>query len=582
MAVFNYGSNMSSTTTIVNGTAYTQNIINLGGNSTCTSGPEYCQDGYSIYVPCLKNITRGQKVCFELYLADKSKQDTLDLNDLCGLTLSLTGPFGCPYDDYTWPDDIESLQGEELSELKCESFDGNIYRLDLGFIELNDNRLNEVDMSEVNKSPDGLNVCVKGVYGDFCVGQTPYLTANDSPTHIFVGWTTSERISELCDNFKVDDVIITNEHEWKWEEPIHEDISIYAIYRKRKTYEVRVSFDNRHSYFMVDYDGKVTMLSDKARDKVTVLEGYEFNVTCEPIITKDRNNNVEKTYIFKRWSDGYSLQSRKYLATDSLFTNGELRLYAICDDERIDEDKSYNISNTLESPKNIFCTCLPDENVFDEKMMVEYVPSENVIDFSGVYQVYDPFNEKNHTYISLDKDGFISFDSGEESGVSVKIVLKIDTNNINFETIGTQLWFPNTMGEGKSDMLKPQPLYPYKEPKPVGSVSVKNSEHVETIDIYTKDDTELEFEFNDCEDGVFEITTTLESLLIDSLCVYEKIITDKGKIRLCIPPEDTLKFYRGVLNMSGAICVDGEWSGLDSVQVGVVNKLNPIQVKIEE
>lgn len=83
MAVFNYGSNVSSsTTTIVNGTAYTQNIINLGDNSSCSSGPNMCQDGYSLYVPCIKNITRGQQVCFDLYIADNSTQDTLDLNDM--------------------------------------------------------------------------------------------------------------------------------------------------------------------------------------------------------------------------------------------------------------------------------------------------------------------------------------------------------------------------------------------------------------------------------------------------------------------------------------------------------------------
>ena len=50
MAIFNYGNNilpnygynngnMSSTTNMVNGVVYTQNVINLGGGNSCSGGP---------------------------------------------------------------------------------------------------------------------------------------------------------------------------------------------------------------------------------------------------------------------------------------------------------------------------------------------------------------------------------------------------------------------------------------------------------------------------------------------------------------------------------------------------------------
>ena len=43
-----------------------------------------------------------------------------------------------------------------------------------------------------------------------------------------------------------------------------------------------------------------------------------------------------------------------------------------------------------------------------------------------------------------------------------------------------------------------------------------------------------------------------------------------------------MKFYRGVLNMSGAICVDDNWYGLDTVQIDNVNNIKPIEININQ
>lgn len=569
-----YNSGITSNTTIVNGVAYTQNVINLGGTNACSAGPEYCQDGYSLYVPCLKNITRGQNVCFQVYIADKENQDTLDLDRLCGLTLDLSGPYGCPYGSYTWPDDIKSLQGLELSELKCNSFDGNIYRLDLGFLELDGKKLNEIDIDDVNKSNDGFNVNVQGVYGDFYKGETPYLIANDSPTHIFVGWTTDERFDELCENFTIDDVIVSREHEWKWEEPIDRNMSIYAIYRKRKKYRVMVSFDNRHSYFMVTYNGKTTMLSDKQRDYVEVLEGYHFIATCVPIVSKDKDGNITHTYTFYKWNDGYPYQKREYLVEDKLFKNDVLRLYAICGEDKITNDKNSNFINDITPTEDIFETNLPDEHK-SGYMSLPFSPNEIIYDFDGVKQIYDPENKNNiYSYISLSEDGFITFDFGDISG-DLTIKIDIDTSNLNLESTKNK-----PLGHTLLNMLKRKPHLD-RHPEKRGELTIKNNTDEETVKINTNDDNELVFTFKNCTDGIFTISTNIDDLHIVKICVYQNIITNKGLVELCVPPEDTLKFYRGILNMSGAICVDGNWFGLDSVQVGVVNKLNPINITIE-
>ena len=191
------------------------------------------------------------------------------------------------------------------------------YNLDLGYIELENNEFTEIELENVNTGDFTVNV--KGVYGSFYKGETPYLEANDSPTHVFVGWTTDERINDICENFKTDDLIVSNEHIWNWETPLDRDMVIFAVYRKRKVYKVMIDFENRHSYFMVTYGEKTIMLSDKERDFIKVQEGHHFIVKCCPLISTNRNGEIIHTYNFYNWSDGNSYQTREYYADDNLF-----------------------------------------------------------------------------------------------------------------------------------------------------------------------------------------------------------------------------------------------------------------------
>lgn len=562
MAIFNYGNNilpnygynngnMSSTTNMVNGVVYTQNVINLGGGNSCSGGPVYCQDGYSLYVPCLKNITRGQNVCFQLYIADNSNQDTLDLTKMCGLTLSLSGPFGCAYGDYTWPENISTLQRNSFNKLKCEEFNGNIYNLDLGYIELENNEFTEIELENVNTGDFTVNV--KGVYGSFYKGETPYLEANDSPTHVFVGWTTDERINDICENFKTDDLIVSNEHIWNWETPLDRDMVIFAVYRKRKVYKVMIDFENRHSYFMVTYGEKTIMLSDKERDFIKVQEGHHFIVKCCPLISTNRNGEIIHTYNFYNWSDGNSYQTREYYANDNLFDDGILKLYAKCYEDK----KSFNVSNEVIPTDDNFEMNLPVLNVL-KKHVQQYVPNDNIIDFDKhkVNQIYDP-DKDDMSYISIKKNGFITFNAENEIGKNINVVLHIDTTNIDF---GENMYIP----------------------EPEDKIIISNGSQEISIGVTSPGDNQLTFEFENCEDSVFDIKTTMDELLINKICIFERNITNKGKIELCISPEDTMKFYRGVLNMSGAICVDDNWYGLDTVQIGNVNNIKPIEININQ
>lgn len=573
-------SNITSNTTIINGTVHTQNIISLDNNGSCSNSPNYCQDGYLLYVPCLKNITRGQNLCFQMYVADRSTQDTLDLNNMCGMTLETTGVFGCPYGTYTYPDDIIPLQREEIGDIRCKVFEGDTYRLDVAYLEYLPNlkNVNEYGVDKLNIDDSALNVNVVGTYGDFHKGETPYLKAEDSPTHIFLGWSTSDRMSELCDDFTLDDLIVSENNVWKWDEPLSHDMIIYAIYRKRKKYRLMVSFDNRHSYFLVKYQGKTTMLSDKDRDYVEVLEGYHFVVTCCPITTKNRKENISYTYNFYKWSDGYLYQSREYLVEDSLFKDGVCRFLTVCSNEKVSVDKSLNNINNVEITEDLFVINLPEENSLGYTELPFY-STDIVSDFKGVHQVYDPDNVSGiHSYITLSNGGYIVFDGGDDMSGKLFVKLTIDATNLGLLS-EYDLYFNDVNDNGGSEDGSGSEDSEYEIPiRKEGTVTFRNNyeEKVEIVD--SSDIFEVICEFDNCENGTFTIETSFDDLRISNICIMQKNIVDKGLISLCIPSEDTLKFIPGVLNINGAICVDDSWYGIDSTQLGTVNKLKKIEI----
>ena len=92
------------------------NVYNVGAGS-CDAGTKYCTNEYALYFPCLKDVTRGQNVCFDFYIADGSTQDVVDLRTVDAITLNLNGQFNCSYGSFSYPDNILSLQKEEYSQI---------------------------------------------------------------------------------------------------------------------------------------------------------------------------------------------------------------------------------------------------------------------------------------------------------------------------------------------------------------------------------------------------------------------------------------------------------------------------------
>lgn len=547
---YNYG-NMSSMTNVMNGIAYTQNIMNLGGGGACGNGsPTYCQEGYSFYVPCIKNITRGQNVCFQFYVADKLNQDTLDLKDLESMTVQLTGPFGCAYKSYTYPDDIKSLQEDDYREMICNEFSGRIFNFELGYLEVDFGQytITEIEEDKVNNSDYNVNVI--GRVGEFLYGEYPYLKADDSTTHIFVGWTTSERLDEVCPFFTKDDIIISDDKYFVFDEPIDRDIKIYALYKKRREYKIKVSFENRHSYFNITYNGKTTMLSDKERDYVSVLEGYHFVAECVPVESKDKEGIFNHTYNFLKWGDGEMNQVREYFVTKELFNDfGEMRLFAYCDGKHVLD--SMNFKNRLIPTEDNFEDNLPEYRTL-ESCVVDYFPSEDIVEFEGLKQIYDT---EGINCVSLERDGYFIIDAGFDEVKDVRIDIKINTDNFLFQD---------------------------EETGSYGQITVRNGDNAISADILTNEETDILFDFSKCESGLFEVSSTFSDLHIEGICVLERVIINKGLLELCVPPEDTKLFYTGVLNMNGVISVGGNVFGMESVQIGQVNKLNPINIITSE
>ena len=276
---------------------------------------------------------------------------------------------GFMYKEYLNLNDLETIAITDNEEVDLLNGSDNPR-----YIELENNEFTEIELENVNTGDFTVNV--KGVYGSFYKGETPYLEANDSPTHVFVGWTTDERINDICENFKTDDLIVSNEHIWNWETPLDRDMVIFAVYRKRKVYKVMIDFENHHSYFMVTYGEKTIMLSDKERDFIKVQEGHHFIVKCCPLISTNRNGEIIHTYNFYNWSDGNSYQTREYYADDNLFDDGILKLYAKCYEDK----KSFNVPNEVIPTDDNFEMNLPVLNVL-KKHVQQYVPNDNIIDF---------------------------------------------------------------------------------------------------------------------------------------------------------------------------------------------------------
>lgn len=527
--------NYSSQTTVVNGVAYTNNITTIGGNC---NGDNTCRDGYSLYFPCVKNITRGQNVCFQFYVGDNAEQDELDLRDLDALTLTLSGQFGCTYDTYTYPDDITSLQTEYYKEIFSDDF--NVYPSNVCDFRIKyfDDEFNTVEPN------------ISGYVGKFFYGTEITLKADDTPTHIFLGWGKAHDLSydEGCEIVAEDgdgvyygdarDYIFSEDKEYTFS--ITSDTILYAIYRPRKEYEIRVSYDNRHSHFIVYYNDKRYYLSDKERDVVNVLEGYKFNANCIPN-KSFLSSTGGFSYVFKKWSDGYEYQARIMTADDdNVFLSGKtISLLAECYDtasntNNINNNVSDN-TNDIEIVENKFTIQYPEEyNLFANMEYHAYTANDDIVEIENCYIAY----KDNNGFLYLNNGYFKTNLLDITDGVKIKIKVSTDNN---------------------------------------GTVTLSLNDEVVSYELENDQVYEYEHLFRHCDDSYIKVSST-GKIYIDEIYIYEEVVENQGEMQLCLSSEDTAKMYTGPLYVSGGISVGGNVFGISQTLIGNINNLTKISL----
>ena len=531
-----------------------RNVYNIGTNS-CSSGPTYCAEGYALYFPCLKDVTKGQDVCFDFYVADYAGRNELtsdldslpdtgkelaDLRNVDAISLNLIGAFNCPYGTYSYPDNISSLQTEEYPV---------IYTNDFGSRKLCHLQVIKIDIGDDSDSDDQYYY----EEDDYYSGTSVTISAYDTPTHIFEGWALFDTDDEDCPDSTIYDDIISTENIYTF--TIENDINIYAIYRPRKVYTIIVDPDNESSYFIVNYKNTDYPLRNKKKeifndgfDSVEILEGYHFVAKCIP--SADFINNPNPiAYKFVKWSDGNTSRCRLFDTDDETIKVGDdetIKLKAECVGpvpyfEYEDETILYN--DEFDEDGIHIDTAFLNVNITDyygdEYTVSSYDVDHKFIEGKG----YLYFNNKSTLVLS-------SFNI--EDGVKINIHAKSDDScNITIDVNGYSL-----------------------------TQTVSNSEF-----------KDYEFYFSKSNKSVIKISSD-GKCLIDLLEVCREEIIDKGKARFCLSSEVTSKLPSGPLSVNGAIAVgelgvdeNGELTvnnpqayGLATTQIGTINRLPKITI----
>lgn len=525
-----------------------KNVYNIG-TSSCDAGTQYCTDGYGLYFPCLKSITKGQDVCFDFYIADyagknaydlanslntDSNNDTndtgkelADLRDVDAISLNLVGPFNCTFGTFSYPDNISSLQTEEYPvKYVISPEDKRLYNLNLYMLDI-ENESSEVYIN----SQDGV----------FYSGTEVEIAAYDTPTHIFIGWATFDIDDEDCPDETIYDNIISKKNVYNF--VINEDTVILALYRPRKVYNVVSDPTNVSSHFNVNYGNVEYHISNRPDEEFDdgynslekVLEGYHIVVSCIPS-TDVLGDNDDMRYEFLRWKDNSKERTRLLIVgkdTKSFESGSTIKLKAICTGpvpyyELEDEDIVY-LDEFDEEGIHI-------NTLFSDVEIVDYYGDEHVSYTNEVYQKY------------IDGDGFLYFNNGTlvlsssdiEDGIKINIHAKSEE--------GCEL-----------------------------SVSVNGS----TLNqIISQDEFMLyDFYFSKCNKSYIEIKVDGECL-VDRIEVCMETFVNKGKAQLCLDSEITSNLPSGKLSVNGAVMIDGKSYGLTTVQIGEINKLPKITLNI--
>lgn len=546
-----------------------RNVYNIGTNS-CDAGQSTCAEGYALYFPCLKDITKGQDACFDFYVADyagknaynlalangelnpDAGKELADLRDVDALSLNLIGAFNCPYGTFSYPDNISSLQTEEYPLM---------YDLDFGHRTLCHLSFFMID-SENTDSETYYNT----KEGDFYSGTKLELTAEDTPTHIFMGWALLDD-EEECPEDEWN--IISHDRNYRF--IIQNDIIILAIYRPRKTYRIISDTNTELTVYGIKYDGHHYTVGNRPNDIIidgqdkdghdvvfSVLEGYHMVVTAYP--GEDQiGPTPKKSYKFISWGDG---------------VKDRCRIFTVGTDTGFFEEKGSNYIMLLAKSDGPY--------LYDiDNSYVDIIPAPDVFDEEGIHIFYYDDDDIIHNYDleGFDSDGFpeisirdyygdgqyvISTEEAYQKFISEDGYLFLHFGNIELTSLGVEDGIKVVI-EAKAD--------DYCELR----VTVNDT----TAQIIVSQDEFKSYEilFRKCNKSNINITA-YGDCLIDRIEVRKEEIIDKGKAQLCLPSEVTENLPSGPLSVNGAIMVNGKSYGLATTQIGTVNKLPKIMLNI--
>ena len=168
--------------------------VHAKDNYTCAfSGAKISKGSlYVCYRPMIKNITRGEDVCFDFYVVDNVTKDVVDLRKVDALSITLTGNFGCTLGTYTYPSDdgyIRPLQKLEYKHILEEGFKER-KRFNLNVVSV------DIDLEEISESN------INGKIGSYYEGDTVVLEAYDTESYLFVGWIDLDsELDDECDDY---------------------------------------------------------------------------------------------------------------------------------------------------------------------------------------------------------------------------------------------------------------------------------------------------------------------------------------------------------------------------------------------
>ena len=261
--------------------------------NTCSVNNE-CESGYSLYLPCVGTLTRGENTCFDFYIVDNTTKKEVDLREVDDITLNMSGRYNCSFGSFSYPENIKSLQVERFSELVYGVDFSDIINHVTLYIDVVDENHQFLE-SHLFDEKLVLDIAIEGAVGYFLNGSDSdgvlNLKGYDTKSYMFLGWNIDESDSE-CDLENIYDFLIKSRNLLY---NVSDDLVIRAVYQKRREYTIQMDEDNYNSSFIVEYMGEKVAIREN--ETVAVLEGHDVKVSCIP--------NDIKPYKFVKWDDGH-------------------------------------------------------------------------------------------------------------------------------------------------------------------------------------------------------------------------------------------------------------------------------------